>query len=587
MILAQTIYGQLLSDRSPLLIVQNEKQDRQPDIDLGSLRAHFPNLREAFRTNLATNRGLNELDRVIRQELEHLPHIGTPLPKTWSRVRTALENDLRNYISLDEYLTICQENGFTMRDDKLQLSGYLHDLGICLHFHDDAVLKNIVILKPKWGTDAVYRVLDDHTILDHRGRFGPNDLARIWSDEKYASMQDELLRLMMRFQLCYQLPGTEAYIAPQLLSPTRPAYESESHGGLVLRYDYDFMPKGILTRFIVAVNHLIAEQNLVWKSGVILARERSRAEVIEDYPRRKITVRVSGADSRGLLAIVDDQLERIHASFLRLKYGKFLPCNCEVCQTRDEPFAYPLSELKDFAVQGDKIQCRVSRKLVDAAHLIRDVLPSAAYSPEGLTSQPGISRQETYPSVEPSPLKEVFVSYAWTDESTAIVDKLQEALKGRDVVLVRDKNDMRYMDSIRDFMKRIGRGKCIVVVLSKKYLESTNCMFEMTEIADRGDIRDRVFPIVLEDAEIYNAIGRLCYIKYWEQKKAELDAEMKGVSGEYLQGIREELDLFAKIRITIAQIVDILSDMNALSPDQHQGSRFGPLLRALEARLSE
>ena len=69
------------------------------------------------------------------------------------------------------------------------------------------------------------------------------------------------------------LPNAEAYIAPQLLSPTRPAYEWEGRGGLVLQYDYEFMPKGILTRFIVAVNHLIADQGLVWKSGVILERK--------------------------------------------------------------------------------------------------------------------------------------------------------------------------------------------------------------------------------------------------------------------------------------------------------------------------
>jgi internalin A len=246
-----------------------------------------------------------------------------------------------------------------------------------------------------------------------------------------------------------------------------------------------------------------------------------------------------------------------------------------------------LSELKDFAAQGDKIQCRVSRQLVDAAYLIRDVLPSTAYSPEVLKSQPDASHQAACLPSEADPLKEVFVSYAWSDESTAIVDKLQEAFKGRDVVLVRDKNEMLYKDSIRDFMRRIGRGKAIVVLLSKKYLESKNCMFEMAEIADRGDIRDRVFPIVLEDAGIYDAIGRLRYIKYWEQKKEELDAEMKGVGGEYLQGIREELDLYAKIRLTIAQIVDILGDMNALSPDQHRGSNFGSLLQALEGRLSD
>jgi GTPase SAR1 family protein len=576
---------ELLSDRSPLLIVQNEKQDRQRDIDLGKLRADFPNLREAFHANLATNRGLSGLERAIRQELEYLPHIGTPLPKTWSRVRAALENDPRSYISLDEYLAICQEHGFERREDKLQLSGYLHDLGICLHFQDDPVLKNVIILKPKWGTDAVYRVLDDHAILDQRGRFGLGDLARIWSDEIYASMRDELLRLMMKFQLCYQLPNVEAYIAPQLLSPARPEYEWEGRGGLVLRYDYEFMPKGILTRFIVAVNHLIADQDLVWKSGVILEREGSRAEVMEDYPRRKITVRVSGGDLRVLLAIVDDQIERIHASFPRLKYDKFLPCNCDVCQARDEPFAYPLSELKDFAVAGDKIQCRVGRKMVDARHLIRDVLP--AYLLEEL-SRHGMSRHEAPPPPEPAPRKEVFVSYAWKDdESTALVGKLQEAFQGRDIVLVRDRDEMRYKDSIRNFMRRLGRGKCIVVVLSKKYLESKSCMFELTEIADRGEIRDRVFPIVLDDAEIYDELARVRYIKFWERKRDELDAEMKGVGSENLQGIREGLDLFVKIRNTAAGIVDTLGDMNALGPEQHQGAGFEVLLRALEARLAE
>src|SRR2546425_9651614 len=103
-------------------------------------------------------------------------------------------------------------------------------------------------------------------------------------------------------------------------------------------------------------------------------------------------------------------------------------------------------------------------------------------------------------------------------------------------------------------MRRIGLGKCIVVVLSEKYLESKNCMFELTEIADRGDIRDRVFPIVLGDAKIYDAVSRIRYIKYWEQQKEELDREMKQVGGENLKGIREDLDLFAKIRNTIAGI---------------------------------
>ncbi len=154
-------------------------------------------------------------------------------------------------------------------------------------------------------------------------------------------MRDELLRLMMKFKLCYELPEGGMYIAPQLLSPYQPTYEWSPSGNVVLRYEYEFMPKGLITRFIVALNHLIANQGMVWKSGVVLEREESRAEVIEDYAKRKISVRVAGRDTRGLLAIVDDQLERIHRSFPPLKYEKYLPCNCEICQKRSEPFGLP------------------------------------------------------------------------------------------------------------------------------------------------------------------------------------------------------------------------------------------------------
>ena len=190
---------ELLSDGSPLLIVQNEKQDRQRDINFSSLRARFPNLKSALRTNLANNRGLDDLMSAIRQELERIPHIGTPLPATWRRVRQALEGDERNYMGLDDFLGLCEKEGFQRREDKMQLGGYLHDLGICLHFQDDPMLKNWVILKPKWGTDAAYRVLDDREVTNNRGRFDTGDLQRIWAEDEYAPLRDELLRLMKRF----------------------------------------------------------------------------------------------------------------------------------------------------------------------------------------------------------------------------------------------------------------------------------------------------------------------------------------------------------------------------------------------------
>ena len=65
-------------------------------------------------------------------------------------------------------------------------------------------------------------------------------------------------------------------------------------------------------------------------------------------------------------------------------------------------------------------------------------------------------------------------------------------------------------------------------------------------------------------------------------KKKELDEEMKGVGGEYLEGIREEIDLYAKIRQTMASLLDILGDMNALTLQQHKDAEFSDVIKALE-----
>ena len=93
------------------------------------------------------------------------------------------------------------------------------------------------------------------------------------------------------------------------------------------------MPKGIITQFIVAMHKDIEEQKYVWKSGVILNKNETRAEVIEDYNRRKIKIRVSGQQKRDLMTIVTHELDKIHSSYNnRLKYNQLIPCNCNICQ---------------------------------------------------------------------------------------------------------------------------------------------------------------------------------------------------------------------------------------------------------------
>ncbi|MEH1863713.1 MAG: COR domain-containing protein [Nostoc sp.] len=368
---------ELLSDNSPLLIIKNEKQNRHREINERELRGQFTNLKETLPTNLASNRGLEQVLEKIKHYVKSLPHIGSPLPKTWVRVREALESEARNHINLDEYLNICQQNGFTQRNDKLQLSSYLHDLGVCLHFQEDPLLNKTVILKPKWGTDAVYKVLDNEKVISNLGSFTWSDLANIWCEDEYATMHDELLRLMINFKLCYEIPRSQGkYIAPQLLSANQPLYGWNQTDNLILRYEYDFMPKGIITQFIVAMNELMNEQQCVWKSGVVLSKDQTKAEVIEYYGKREIKIRVSGRHKRDLMTIVTHELDKIHDSYKRLKYNKLIPCNCVTCKDNQEPHFYLFEELRQFiADKQDEIQCRKKPyKMVNVLGLIDDVM---------------------------------------------------------------------------------------------------------------------------------------------------------------------------------------------------------------------
>lgn len=205
-----------------------------------------------------------------------------------------------------------------------------------------------------------------------------------------------------------------------------------------------------------------------------------------------------------------------------------------------------------------------------------------------LESRTGVLPARTAPPPDEARLlNEVFVSYAWTDESVSVVDRICAALKENRIHVSRDREAVPFRASIREFMERMGRGHCLIVVLSKGYLESVNCMFELMEIAKRGNIRKRVFPLFLPDANITNAMGKLDYVKYWERREKELESEMAKVGRANLAGIGEELDRCVAIRAQIVGILDQVGDMNALRLSEHQASNFADLARSLEEELSK
>ncbi len=169
----------------------------------------------------------------------------------------------------------------------------------------------------------------------------------------------------------------------------------------------------------------------------------------------------------------------------------------------------------------------------------------------------------------------IYISYAWGGESEKIVDLLDGELQKRELKLVRDKRDLGYKGSIVEFMKDIGKGNKIIVIISEKYLKSENCMYELTQIYENKDFARRIFPIVLEDSNIYSPVSRIKYIKYWNDKIAELDEAIKSAgTGLNMTQIQQELNNYGNIRAAFDKMAFTLKDMNALTPEMHQNENF-------------
>ncbi len=205
--------------------------------------------------------------------------------------------------------------------------------------------------------------------------------------------------------------------------------------------------------------------------------------------------------------------------------------------------------------------------------------------------QPELERKRNEPTTHRLPeskQKEVFISYTHRDEhSKLFVEQLEKAFQAKGIKIIRDKNEIGYKERFQEFMQRLSCGKSVIVVISDQYLKSENCMYELVEIAKNGKLYNRIFPIVLADAQIYKPIERIKYIKYWEEEIKELDQAMKEVSGANLHGFREEIDLYTEIRNMFAPLTNLLKDMNTLTPDIHIQSEFEALLKAIEDSLDE
>ena len=130
-----------------------------------------------------------------------------------------------------------------------------------------------------------------------------------------------------------------------------------------------------------------------------------------------------------------------------------------------------------------------------------------------------------------SKLNKVYISYKHNENCSKALEAIKNGLKKNNIEYSIDVQDIKYRDDIVEYEKKIGTADRVIIFIIASYLKSIDCMFEMTEIFKKSDVKERVFPIVDITPISRNREGLEEIKDYWKEQKVKASAQMQIEAG--------------------------------------------------------
>lgn len=488
---------QSFGGNSPVVVVLNKIKEHPFDVNRNALLRKYPFIRDFLKTDCKDATGIEELRRVVERETDNLEHLRAAFPSNWFLIKDKLAGMERNYLSFEEYRGKCAELGEKDSGAQESLAFHLHNLGIALNYKDDTRLRDTHVLNPHWVTCGIYKILNANRLETQKGEISLKDLPTVLDAKDYPEeMHGFLLDLMKKFELCFGLEGKEGvYLIPELLGKQEPeeAREFDPAECLNFQYHYPVLPEGLLPRFVVRT-HVLSDETLRWRTGVILKLEDNLALVRADAQERRVLINIKGtvAGRRHLLSIIRANFDRIHGTIKNLKPAEIVPLP-------EQPDAYvPYVELLAWEESGKE----EFEKVVDGEIVklnVQQLLNGVETVGERGSAGGGRSAHE----IERRRAARVFVSYSHRDERQ--LNELKTHLSPLErLKLIETWYDRRIVAG-EDFGQKINENidgaDIILLLVSADFLASQYCyeieMKRALERHERGEAR--VVPVIVRD----------------------------------------------------------------------------------------
>ena len=318
---------------APVLLVLNQMDtNHNASINITDLRAMYPSLTKEVKTSALMDDPeyfrANLIDALKEQiGALHIPEFSF-IP-SWSMLMEKLRHMPQYYIKSDEFERYCAECGVT--DDertRMILLQRFNELGVSFHY-GARKLKDFVILRPDWITNAIYTIIfnksDDveNGLISHDAIYDllsskSPEVRRAIPDMVYKKDEvDYVLDVIRKFRLSFQV-GSDTEFIPTLCRadslPIATKYELDPTT-LEFRMEYEYLPNNVLHRLMVDLRRDL-DTSQVWLTGALFKQKSNGLSAVVKSEGDVLRIFVKGENDfhkpHTYLNIIRDTLNTIH-----------------------------------------------------------------------------------------------------------------------------------------------------------------------------------------------------------------------------------------------------------------------------------
>ncbi|WP_316741282.1 toll/interleukin-1 receptor domain-containing protein [Pedobacter antarcticus] len=173
----------------------------------------------------------------------------------------------------------------------------------------------------------------------------------------------------------------------------------------------------------------------------------------------------------------------------------------------------------------------------------------------------------------------VFLSYCWANHVEA--EEIYNDLKQIGILVKKDNHEIAYKDNLKSFMRSIRDADYAILLISKEYLESVNCMYEVGHLLKEKDVEKKILPVVMDGTSIFKPLDRLTYIRFWEMEKQNLQANLQNIDPVNALEVYADLKIITEVAQSIDGFIQFVSSMLTVKHSALRPANYRPLLDAM------